>query len=174
MSTAFKTSKGEVAPEPKRLAPKSKNIKQTITSTEDLSNALKVPELLPLAPIFEAQAIAPSPSQTFYHVSVFPMDPHLSMLDLSGLSKPEPKNAGQKRPREPIQDDTEQDPYQEILLNRLKMRRGCVVLRDWPRKRQAQAWTRSSIPGNNSLNTRMSSKEKWRSNSRKYLVKKSI
>lgn len=74
----------------------------------------------PLRPVLDFQEEAPSPSQTMYQICVYPWKPAVRNRAKSRT----PSITGKS------------------VLNRDKMKYGCVVLRDWPRKRYSQAWTR--------------------------------
>jgi hypothetical protein len=69
--------------------------------------------------ILEFQEIAPSPSQTLYHISVCP----------STVTRTKSKRQNNE----------------EKVSIRDRMKTGCVILRDWPRKRMSQAWRRGGL-----------------------------
>jgi hypothetical protein len=77
-----------------------------------------------LKTIIDFQELAPSPSQTFYQLVVYPFQP------------PSKVRSKSRRP------DEEEG---KIALNFDKIRLGCVVLRDWPRKRMSQNWRRGGL-----------------------------
>ncbi|KAJ3258294.1 hypothetical protein HK103_003775 [Boothiomyces macroporosus] len=103
-------------------------------SENDLKPALPskktMQELVPeqyhsLRPVIDFQELAPSPNQTFYQLVVYPFQ------------------AVAKSRRNSKKKDEEDQPRAE--LNRDKALKGCVILRDWPRKRMSQQWRRDGM-----------------------------
>ncbi|KAJ3328760.1 hypothetical protein HDU91_004034 [Kappamyces sp. JEL0680] len=64
--------------------------------------------------VVDFQELAPAPSQTYYQVAVYPFNPV------------------SRRERRISRNAQDQDA---VALNRESIRGGCVVVRDWPRKR---------------------------------------
>ncbi|KAL2919716.1 hypothetical protein HK105_200630 [Polyrhizophydium stewartii] len=103
-----------------------------------------------VVPLFELQQMAPAPSQTFYHFVVLPADPRFATSagagsggDVDAALSPNRAREGsvtKKRVRTPS-NSKRLDPS----ANFARMREGCVVLRDWPRKRMSQSWSRSGM-----------------------------
>jgi hypothetical protein len=72
------------------------------------TNKATTPRQDSFRPLLEFQELAPSPSQTYYHIAIYPYQP----------------SSSERR-----------DRRKEQPLNRDSIKQGCVVLRDWPRKR---------------------------------------
>nr|KAJ3423034.1 hypothetical protein HK105_004020 [Polyrhizophydium stewartii] len=100
--------------------------------------------------ITSCNQMAPAPSQTFYHFVVLPADPRFATSagagsggDVDAALSPNRAREGsvtKKRVRTPS-NSKRLDPS----ANFARMREGCVVLRDWPRKRMSQSWSRSGM-----------------------------
>ena len=85
-------------------------------------------------PIYEAQAMAPAPSQTYYHLALYPICNNVPHPISSCNSSSVPKKKG----------TCSTDPDYEKHINEMKLS-GCMVLQDWPRKRLSQNWTRGGL-----------------------------
>ncbi|KAJ3275395.1 hypothetical protein HDV01_000687 [Terramyces sp. JEL0728] len=103
-------------------------------SESDLKPALpskkSLQELIPehyssLKPVVDFQEMAPSPNQTFYQLVVYPFQ------------------AVARSRRNSKKKDEEDQP--RVELNRDRALKGCVILRDWPRKRMSQHWRRDGM-----------------------------
>jgi hypothetical protein len=78
-----------------------------------------------LKPVIEFQELAPSPNATYFHLAVYPYKPtRIARKPSVKRQKPDEKS---------------------LILKRDQMKQGCVVVRDWPRKRMSQVWTRDSM-----------------------------
>ncbi|KAI8892219.1 hypothetical protein BC833DRAFT_612369 [Globomyces pollinis-pini] len=97
-----------------------KTPRSNISSSQSIRSS--EPETSVVRPILEYQELAPSPSQTFYQIAVYPWQPS------------RPRTRSQK---------SNQDS--NVQLNRDIQKSGCVMLRDWPRKRHSQQWRRDGM-----------------------------
>ncbi|KAI8924919.1 hypothetical protein BC831DRAFT_463144 [Entophlyctis helioformis] len=87
-------------------------------------------------PILEIQQMAPAPGQTFFQLSVMPVDPRLDDKESAG-------HVAKKRGR--TASNSKRTATTDAANTSLRMRQGCVILRDWPRKRMSQTWSRSGM-----------------------------
>lgn len=78
-------------------------------------------------PILDWQTMAPAPSQSFYQVALY------------AYRKSEDRRSRRlSKIKAKISDKNQNELIHE------KMERGCLVLREWPRKRFSQVWSRDS------------------------------
>jgi hypothetical protein len=70
-------------------------------------------------PILDFQEMAPAPSQTYYQIAVYPYKSREKRREKKSITRPS------------------SSPLSKVLpeLTHEKLERGCVIIREWPRKR---------------------------------------
>ena len=114
-ATASATATASLVKSPPQLPKGSSNRVEKDTSASDIQPADRV------NPILDFQDMAPAPSQSFYQIALYPYK----------------KSEARRERRASRASQTSKSPLNKELpeLNHEKLERGCIIVREWPRKR---------------------------------------